>query len=85
MQFMIETLVGRIKKQNTVGLDVRLLQELVQIGIACPGFNPRMKYCFAWWSEIAPVIQGLDQDWCCYFPFDTLNYVSGHDSTEIQV
>lgn len=85
MRSMIKALVDRIRKQKTVGLDARLLQELVQTGIACPAFNPRMKYCFAWWSENPAIIQSLDHDWCLYFPFDTLNYVPGHDPIDIQV
>lgn len=82
---MIKLLVERIQQQNTVGLDHRLLNELVQTGIACPAFNPRMKYCFAWYSRNETIIRSLDHDWCLYFPFDTLNYVPGRTSTEIQV
>ncbi|KXG54358.1 Nucleotide-binding, alpha-beta plait [Penicillium griseofulvum] len=81
---LIKTLVERMQKANTVGLDIRLLNELVYAGIWCPGFNPRMKYCFAWWSQDAKGIETLDHDWCLYFPFDTLTYVPGHDGAAIQ-
>jgi hypothetical protein len=82
---LIKTLVERMQKANTVGLDIRLLNELVYAGIWCPGFNPRMKYCFAWWSQDAKGIETLDHDWCLYFPFDTLTYVPGHSGAAIQV
>ncbi|KAJ5365636.1 Nucleotide-binding alpha-beta plait [Penicillium concentricum] len=81
---MIKTLVERMQKTNTVGLDVRLLNELVYAGICCPAFNPRMKYCFAWWSQDMRGIATLDHDWCLYFPFDTMTYVHGHPPTAIQ-
>ncbi|KAJ5824842.1 Nucleotide-binding alpha-beta plait [Penicillium robsamsonii] len=80
----IKTLVERMQKTNTVGLDIRLLNELVHAGICCPAFNPRMKYCFAWWSEDMRGIATLDHDWCLYFPFDTMTYVPGHPPTTIQ-
>ncbi|KAJ5787785.1 Nucleotide-binding alpha-beta plait [Penicillium paradoxum] len=81
---MIRLLVERIQKQNTIGLDSRLLTELVQAGFSCPAFNPRMKYCFAWWSQNSRAIQTMDHDWCLYFPFDTLTYAPDHDASTIQ-
>ncbi|QQK44383.1 Nucleotide-binding, alpha-beta plait [Penicillium digitatum] len=81
---LIKTLVERMQKTNTVGLDIRLLNELVHAGICCPAFNPRMKYCFAWWSKDQRGIESLDHDWCLYFPFDTLTYVPGQSSAAIQ-
>lgn len=74
-----------MQKSNTVGLDIRLLSELVHAGISCPAFNPRMKYCFAWWSKDQRGIESLDHDWCLYFPFDTMTYVPGQSSAAIQV
>ena len=82
---LIKTLVERMQKANTVGLDIRLLNELVNAGISCPAFNPRMKYCFAWWSKDKRRIGSLDHNWCLYFPFDTLTYIPGHHSAAIQV
>ncbi|CAI7650154.1 unnamed protein product [Penicillium glandicola] len=81
---LIRTLVERMQKTNTVGLDIRLLNELVNAGLCCPGFNPRMKYCFAWWSNDKRGIETLDHDWCLYFPFDTMTYLPGHGSAAIQ-
>ncbi|CDM27316.1 hypothetical protein DTO013E5_4468 [Penicillium roqueforti] len=81
---LIKTLVERMQKANTVGLDIRLLNELVNAGISCPAFNPRMKYCFAWWSKDKRRIGLLDHNWCLYFPFDTLTYIPGHHSAAIQ-
>ncbi|KAF7518781.1 hypothetical protein PCG10_010558 [Penicillium crustosum] len=77
---LIKALVERMQRTNTVGLDIRLLNELVRAGISCPAFNPRMKYCFAWWSQDQRGIESLDHDWCLYFPFDTMTYVPGHPS-----
>ncbi|KAJ5932042.1 hypothetical protein N7516_006531 [Penicillium verrucosum] len=81
---LIRALSERIQKTNTVGLDIRLLHELVHAGISCPAFNPRMKYCFAWWSNDQGAIESLDHDWCLYFPFDTLTYVPGHTTATYQ-
>ncbi|KAJ5171092.1 Nucleotide-binding alpha-beta plait [Penicillium coprophilum] len=81
---LIRALVERMQKTNTVGLDIRLLNELVHAGLCCPGFNPRMKYCFAWWSQDPRGIESLDHDWCLYFPFDTLTYLPGHAPTALQ-
>ncbi|OQE42224.1 hypothetical protein PENCOP_c004G05083 [Penicillium coprophilum] len=81
---LIRALVERMQKTNTVGLDIRLLNELVHAGLCCSGFNPRMKYCFAWWSQDPRGIESLDHDWCLYFPFDTLTYLSGHAPTALQ-
>jgi hypothetical protein len=82
---LIKTLVASIKKHRTIGLDSRLLTELVQTGFHCPAFNPRMKYCFAWYSEDQQAIMSLDHDWCLYFPFDTMTYLPGHTIAAIQV
>ncbi|KAF4766814.1 hypothetical protein HAV15_010553 [Penicillium sp. str.  len=81
---LIEALVERLQKKNTVGLDIRLVNELVRAGISCPAFNPRMKYCFAWWSKDQRGIESLDHNWCLYFPFDTMTYAPGHPSAASQ-
>ncbi|CAG7960199.1 unnamed protein product [Penicillium nalgiovense] len=80
---LIKALVERMRRGNTVGLDIRLLNELVHAGICCPAFNPRMKYCFAWHSKDQRAIGSLDHDWCLYFPFDTLTYIPGQSSAAI--
>lgn len=82
---LIRTLVERMQKSNTVGLDIRLLNELVRAGINCPAFNPRMKYSLAWWSQDQKGIESLDYGWCLCFPFDTLTYLPGHPSAAKQV
>ncbi|KAJ5143524.1 Nucleotide-binding alpha-beta plait [Penicillium bovifimosum] len=81
---LIRILVASIKRNRTIGLDSRLLTELVQAGIECPGFNPRMKYCFAWYSEDQQAIMSLDHDWCLYFPYDTMTYLPGHTIATMQ-
>lgn len=82
---MIRILVERMQRQNTVGLDYRLLCELTGAGIACPAFNPRMKFCIAFTSEDQAIINTLSKDWCIYFPFDTLSYATGCSAMDLQV
>ncbi|KAJ5342165.1 Nucleotide-binding alpha-beta plait [Penicillium brevicompactum] len=81
---MIRILVERMQRQNTVGLDYRLLCELTGAGIACPAFNPRMKFCIAFTSEDQAIINTLSKDWCIYFPFDTLSYATGCSAMDLQ-
>ncbi|KAL3472338.1 hypothetical protein BJX99DRAFT_266167 [Aspergillus californicus] len=67
----IQALVSRIKRVNTVGLDLKLLHDLLQAGLKCPAFNERMKYTFCFHSEIESEITKFSEmgKW---FPFDTL-------------
>ncbi|KAI9370654.1 hypothetical protein BJX61DRAFT_544399 [Aspergillus egyptiacus] len=67
----IQSLVSRIKRVNTVGLDQKLLHDLLQAGLKCPAFNERQKYTLCINSEITNEIMKFPElgKW---FPFDTL-------------
>lgn len=67
----ISALSFRIKTVNTVGLDQKLLYDLLQAGFKCPAFNERQKYTLCINSGIASEINKLSvlSKW---FPFDTL-------------
>ncbi|PYH97677.1 hypothetical protein BO71DRAFT_372740 [Aspergillus ellipticus CBS 707.79] len=67
----IISLVSRMRKSNTVGLDQRLLRELLQAGLNCPGFNERQKYTLCVNSEEQSEISKVP-DMSKWFPFDTL-------------
>ncbi|KAL4805829.1 hypothetical protein BDV18DRAFT_160698 [Aspergillus unguis] len=61
----------RIRTENTVGLDQKLLHDLIQAGLKCPAFNERQKYTLVTNSDIPSEISKLSalSKW---FPFDTL-------------
>ncbi|KAL3449285.1 hypothetical protein BJX65DRAFT_317071 [Aspergillus insuetus] len=67
----IKSLVARIKRYNTVGLDQKLLHDLLQAGLKCPAFNERQKYTLCINSEISSEINKSPEigKW---FPFDSL-------------
>ncbi|KAL4924768.1 uncharacterized protein BDV17DRAFT_205362 [Aspergillus undulatus] len=67
----IKSLVDRMDKSNTVGLDQKLLHELLHAGLKCPAFNERQKYTLCVNSEIDTEINKLP-DMSKWFPFDTL-------------
>ncbi|RHZ53764.1 hypothetical protein CDV55_103813 [Aspergillus turcosus] len=67
----ILSLVARVKRSNTVGLDQRLLRELLYAGLNCPAFNDRQKYTLCVNSEdTAEILKFPDMG--KWFPFDTL-------------
>ncbi|KAL4898818.1 hypothetical protein BDV59DRAFT_207043 [Aspergillus ambiguus] len=65
------SLVSRIQKSNTIGLDQRLLRNLLHAGLNCPGFNDRQKYTLCVHSEDMSEIVNFP-DFGKWFPFDTL-------------
>ncbi|KAL2842218.1 hypothetical protein BJY01DRAFT_256788 [Aspergillus pseudoustus] len=67
----IMSLVSRVKRVNTVGLDQKLLHDLLQAGLRCPAFNERQKYTLCINSEITSEINKFPEigKW---FPFDSL-------------
>jgi len=67
----IQSLVSRIKRVNTVGLDQKLLNDLLQAGLKCPTFNERQKYTLCINSEISSEIIKLPET-SKWFPFDSL-------------
>ncbi|GKZ19273.1 hypothetical protein AbraIFM66951_011415 [Aspergillus brasiliensis] len=74
----IRSLVSRMEKSKTVGLDQRLLRELLYAGLNCPGFNERQKYtlCIHAGEDSKILKMGDMSKW---FPFDTLVYLPGFD------
>lgn len=67
----IQSLVSRIKRVNTVGLDQKLLNDLLHAGLKCPTFNERQKYTLCINSEISSEIVKLPET-SKWFPFDSL-------------
>lgn len=67
----ILSLVSRIQKGNTIGLDQRLLRNLLHAGLECPAFNDRQKYTLCVNSEDMSEIVSFP-DFGKWFPFDTL-------------
>ncbi|KAL4977869.1 hypothetical protein BDW66DRAFT_165294 [Aspergillus desertorum] len=60
-------------KHKTVGLLEKLLRELLQACLRCPGFNERQKYTLCMNSQIESEIKKLP-DMNKWFPFDTLSF-----------
>ncbi|KAA8643444.1 hypothetical protein EYZ11_008422 [Aspergillus tanneri] len=76
----IMSLVSRIKRSNTVGLDQRLLRDLLYAGLNCPAFNERQKYTLCVNSEdMREILRFSDLD--KWFPFDTLVKIPQHSRT----
>ncbi|BDD61563.1 hypothetical protein MAP00_006602 [Monascus purpureus] len=73
----IKALVARVKKSNTVGLDQRLLRDLLKAGLSCPAFNDRQKYTLCVNSEELSEILKFDMG--KWFPFDSLVKMPKHD------
>lgn len=82
---MIEHLLGRVDSGRTVGLDHRLVAEMVQAGLRCPGFNPRMKFRLAEAGRDRATLERMSQEYLTYFPFDTLTWMSPFDVTSLTV
>lgn len=80
---MIESLVDRVESGRTVGLDHRLVAEMVQTGLRCPGFNPRMKFRLAEAGRDRATLERMSQEYLTYFPFDTLTWLSPFDVTAL--
>ncbi|PLB49208.1 hypothetical protein P170DRAFT_313766, partial [Aspergillus steynii IBT 23096] len=67
----ILSLVSRMKKTNTIGLDHRLLRELLYAGLNCPAFNERQKYTLCVNSEdMSEIIRFPEAG--KWHPFDSL-------------
>lgn len=64
-------LLTRMSRANTVGLDQRLLNDLLRSGLECPGFNERQRYTLCVNAENFAELNKLS-DISKWFPFDTL-------------
>ncbi|EPS28431.1 hypothetical protein PDE_03377 [Penicillium oxalicum 114-2] len=76
---MIAALVERLKRKRDVGLDQRLVSELLNAGIQCPAFTPRMKYVLAEVTEDVQILNRMHPQAVAYFPFDTLTWLRPYD------
>lgn len=67
----IKSLAFRLKNTKTIGLDQRLLRDLLYAGLNCPTFNERQKFTLCANSEdISEILKFPDMG--KWFPFDTL-------------
>lgn len=82
---MMEHLVERLRYGQIVGLDIRLVTELLRAGLECPAFNPRMKYVLAEISEDQAIFGRMNENWLPYFPFDTLTWLRPNNSNALEV
>ena len=82
---MIQALVARIKAENVVGLDRRLVHELLHVGLRCPALNPRMKFCLAYVAEEQETLNRMSEEWLSFFPFDTLTWLPPHNPYALEV
>lgn len=80
----LKALSARIKKSNTVGLDQRLLRDLLYCGLKCPAFNERMKYTLCCHSEDYTEMLRFP-DMGKWFPFDTLVKMPSFDEPTLLV
>ncbi|KAJ6113276.1 Nucleotide-binding alpha-beta plait [Penicillium sp. IBT 18751x] len=76
---MVELLYHRIGNSRTVGLDYRLVSEMMQTGLRCPGFNPRMKFAIIEAGRDHLTMQRMSRDALSLFPFDTLTWLAPYD------
>ncbi|KAJ5298196.1 uncharacterized protein N7443_006316 [Penicillium atrosanguineum] len=76
---MVELLYHRIGNSRTVGLDYRLVSEMMQTGLRCPGFNPRMKFAMIEAGRDHLTLQRMSRDALSLFPFDTLTWLAPYD------
>jgi hypothetical protein len=68
----VTTLASKATKSRTVGLDQKLLHDLLQAGYRCPGFNDRQKFTLAANSMNPQEIANFP-DIAKFWPFDTLS------------
>ncbi|KAJ9210901.1 hypothetical protein DTO166G4_7487 [Paecilomyces variotii] len=74
----LKVLVARVRRSRTMGLDYRLVQDLLFAGLNCPAFNERMKFTLAAHSgHCGDVVRFPNSG--KYFPFDTLVKMPGFD------
>lgn len=80
----IKSLVFRLKITKTIGLDQRLLRELLYAGLNCPTFNERQKFTLCVNSEdISEILKfpGMGK----WFPFDALVRMPNTDENTLLV
>ena len=85
LRFMIQALVERILRERKVGLDRRLVSELILAGLRCPAFNPRMKWCLVYVGQDTAILQRMSEEMMLFFPFDTLTWLPPYDTVALDV
>lgn len=80
----MKALVARVKRARTMGLDYRLVRDLLYAGLNCPAFNERMKFTLAIHSENT-IEMFKFPDSGKYFPFDTLVRMPSFDEPTLMV
>ncbi|KAJ5367964.1 uncharacterized protein N7496_007724 [Penicillium cataractarum] len=84
LKSMIEVLVERLEATQTMGLDGRLVTELLRAGLECPAFNPRMKFVLAEASEDQGILRRMHMQWLQLFPFDTLTWLPPNNPIKLE-
>ena len=80
----IKSLVFRLKTTKTIGLDQRLLRDLLYAGLSCPTFNERQKFPLCVNSEdITEILKFPEMG--KWFPFDTLVKMPNFDEDTLLV
>ncbi|KAJ5595544.1 Nucleotide-binding alpha-beta plait [Penicillium hispanicum] len=84
LRFMVQTLIQILRYENIVGLDQRLISEMVMAGLRCPAFNPRMKFCLAYVGRQEQILQRMSEEMMLFFPFDTLTWLPPFDTVALE-
>ncbi|KAL1970334.1 hypothetical protein VTN77DRAFT_5494 [Rasamsonia byssochlamydoides] len=79
----ILALTARIAKEKVIGLDHKLVNDLLRAGCSCPAFNERQKFTLICNSEALPPEPILFPSLKMFWPFDTL--VKRPNATEQEV
>ncbi|KAL1982479.1 hypothetical protein VTN96DRAFT_1270 [Rasamsonia emersonii] len=79
----ILALTARIAKEKVIGLDHKLVNDLLRAGSSCPAFNERQKFTLLCNSEALPPQPILFPNLRLYWPFDTL--VKRPNATEHEI
>lgn len=82
---MIRALVKRLDKGPALGLDCHHINEMIQTGLHCPGFNPPMKWRVAEAGRDVATLQRMSREYLAYFPFETLTWLRPFDVTALTV
>ncbi|KAK2760260.1 hypothetical protein FQN54_002328 [Arachnomyces sp. PD_36] len=72
----LTALHAKIEKGKVVGLDRKLLHEVLDAGLKCPGFNERQKFALVMASNVPSEARRLSII-ARYWPFDTLSMKPG--------
>lgn len=80
----IKSLAYRLKATKTIGIDWRLLRDLLHAGLNCPAFNERQKFTLCVNSgDVSEIVKFPDM--AKWFPFDTLVKMPQFDEDNLLV